>query len=123
VRASRSISSEPKRSTGVLRVHAGWCPLAAAAQHGAHARQQLARLEGFGQVVVGAHFQADDAVHRVALGGQHDHRHARRIARQARMRRHTSSPSMPGIIRSRMTSSGWTSGSCSRPCVRHRARG
>ncbi|MCY1558085.1 hypothetical protein D9M68_949900 [compost metagenome] len=31
------------------------------------------------------------------------------------MRRQTSSPSMPGIIRSRMTSSGWMSCSCSRP--------
>jgi hypothetical protein len=46
-------------------------PRAVPAQDRADARQQLARLEGFGQVVVGADLQADDAVHRVALGGEH----------------------------------------------------
>jgi hypothetical protein len=44
----------------------------AAAQHGVDARHELARVEGLGQVVVGAHLQADDAVHLVALGGEHD---------------------------------------------------
>src|SRR5439155_25487767 len=34
----------------------------------------FAGLERLGQVVVGAHFQADDAVHRVAARGQHQHR-------------------------------------------------
>jgi hypothetical protein len=35
---------------------------------------QLARIEGLGKVVVGAHLQADDAVHLVALGGEHHDR-------------------------------------------------
>ena len=45
-------------------------------QHGANARQQLARLKGLGQVVIRAQLQADDAVHCVALGREHEHRHA-----------------------------------------------
>ena len=44
----------------------------AAAQHGMNARQQLARVEGLGQVVVGADFEADDAVNVFAFGRQHD---------------------------------------------------
>ena len=47
----------------------------APAQHCAHAGQQLARLKRLGQVVVGTHLQADDAVHRVALGCEHQHRY------------------------------------------------
>jgi hypothetical protein len=50
---------------------------ARAAQDAADARQQLARAEGLGQVVVGAHFQADDAVDLVGTRGEHDHRQAR----------------------------------------------
>ena len=38
------------------------------------ARQQLARLEGLGQVVVGADLEADDAVDVLDLGRQHDDR-------------------------------------------------
>jgi hypothetical protein len=49
----------------------------AAAQDAADARQQFARLERFGQVVVGAHFQAEDAVQRLVAGGQHDDRQSR----------------------------------------------
>ena len=44
------------------------------AQDGLHARQQFARLEGLGQVVVGAEFEADHAVHHVAARGEHDDR-------------------------------------------------
>ena len=40
------------------------------------ARHQLAWIEWLRQVVVRAHFEADDAVHFLALGGQHDDRHA-----------------------------------------------
>lgn len=36
------------------------------------AGEQFARREGFGDIVVGAHFQPDDAVHLVRAGGQHD---------------------------------------------------
>ena len=49
--------------------HLGW---RAAAQHGVDAGQQLAGVEGFAQVVVGAHFEAHDAVHVFAFGGEHD---------------------------------------------------
>ncbi|GAO25994.1 hypothetical protein ALISP_5814 [Alicycliphilus sp. B1] len=54
----------------------------APAQDGAYAREQLAWLEGLGQVVVGADLQADHAVHGVALGGEHQHRHLGGRARQ-----------------------------------------
>ncbi|CAN6484074.1 unnamed protein product [Victoria cruziana] len=51
---------------------AGRRPVATlAAQHGADARQQLTRLEGLGQVIVGAKLQADHAVHGVTLGREH----------------------------------------------------
>ena len=64
--------------TGHRSAH-GWrrpAALAMAAQHSADAGQQLAGLEGFGQVIVSPHFQTNDAVHRVALGGEHQQRHA-----------------------------------------------
>ena len=47
-----------------------------AAQQRLDAREQLARLEGLGQVVVGAELQTDDAVHRLAARGQHQQRQA-----------------------------------------------
>ena len=49
----------------------------APAQDGAQPRQQLARLERLGQVVVGAQLEADDAVHGVAARGQHQDRRLR----------------------------------------------
>jgi hypothetical protein len=55
----------------------------AAAQHAADARQQLARLEGLRQVVVGAHLEAEDAVERLVAGGEHDDRQGRRRAQLA----------------------------------------
>src|SRR5690606_17915180 len=45
---------------------------AAAAQDGVDAGQQFTRVERLGQVIVGAHFQADDAVDFFGLGRQHD---------------------------------------------------
>jgi len=36
------------------------------------ARQQFARVERFAQVIVGPHLQTHDAVHVLALGGEHD---------------------------------------------------
>jgi hypothetical protein len=45
---------------------------AGAAQHGADAGQQFARVERFRHVVVGAEFQADDAVGFLPHRGQHD---------------------------------------------------
>ena len=52
-------------------------PGLAAAQLGAHAGDQLDRLERLGHVVVGAGLQPLDDVDRVALGGQHHDRHRR----------------------------------------------
>jgi hypothetical protein len=46
----------------------------AAAQHGFDAGDQFARVEGFAEVIVGAHFEADHAVDRLVARGQHDHR-------------------------------------------------
>lgn len=44
-----------------------------AAQHGANAGRQLARVEGLGDVVIGAELETQDAVDVVAAGGEHDH--------------------------------------------------
>ncbi|PXV70378.1 uncharacterized protein DUF4382 [Sinimarinibacterium flocculans] len=46
------------------------------AQHREDACDQFAQVAGLGDVVVGADLEPDDAVHVVALGGEHDHRHA-----------------------------------------------
>jgi hypothetical protein len=43
-------------------------------QHRLQARHQLARLEGLGQVVIGAQLQSDHAVHHFAAGSEHDDR-------------------------------------------------
>jgi hypothetical protein len=59
-----SNSSRPDASAGLR--------CTAAAQHGLQAGHQLARLEGLGQVVVGAEFQAHHAVHHLAARGEHD---------------------------------------------------
>ena len=55
----------------------GWPTLTAAPQDCPDARDELAATERLGQVVVSAELQTDDAVHLVALGGQHDDRDAR----------------------------------------------
>ena len=47
-----------------------------AAQHGADAGQQFARVAGLGEVVVGAELQPDDAVGVLAHGREHDDRRA-----------------------------------------------
>ncbi len=54
-----------------------------AAQHRVDARDELARIERLGQVVVGAHLEADDAIDVLALGRQHDDRHRLAGAAQA----------------------------------------
>ena len=45
-----------------------------AAHYRLNAGDQFARIEGFGQIIIGAHFQTNDAVDFVALGGEHDDR-------------------------------------------------
>ena len=69
-RASSRRSAGAARSSGCR--FAGQA--ARAAQDRLDARQQLARAERLGQVVVGAHLQADDAVGLLAARGEHDHR-------------------------------------------------
>src|SRR5438105_1599851 len=52
------------------------------AQYRVDPGEKLARIEGLGQVVIGAHLQADDAVDIVALGGEHDDRRCRGLRAQ-----------------------------------------
>ncbi len=47
----------------------------AAAQHIAHAQQQLARIEGLGEIVVDAGLQTFDALLGLGAGGQHQDGH------------------------------------------------
>ena len=54
-----------------------------APQDGAHPRQQLARVERLGQVVVGAELEPDDLVDVVALGGEHDDRRVGALGQRA----------------------------------------
>src|SRR5258706_9910879 len=51
-----------------------------AAQDCAQARHQLARRAGLRHIVVGAELEPDDAVDVVAARGEHDYRHAARLA-------------------------------------------
>ena len=83
-RARREI--ERVRAEGdraVRRRRAGRETLGLPAQHGVDARDQLARIERLGEVIVGAHLQADDAIDVLALGGEHDDRHRLAGAAQA----------------------------------------
>ena len=48
----------------------------------AHPGNHLPRAEGFGDVVVGAEFEADDTVHLVRAGGEKKHRHLRPAAQR-----------------------------------------
>ena len=48
---------------------------AGAAQHGAHAGEQFARVERLGQIIVRAQLQPGDPVGLLAHRGQHDDRH------------------------------------------------
>ncbi len=54
-----------------------------AAQHGAHAHQQLAQPEGLGDVVVRAQIEAANDIRFLLFGGDHDHRDARFAAQVA----------------------------------------
>jgi len=40
--------------------------------HGTHARQELARIEILGQIIVGSHLETDDTVGIFPLGREHD---------------------------------------------------
>src|SRR6185369_17956860 len=52
---------------------------AAAAQHGAHPRGQLAEAERLGDVIVGAVLEAGYAIVFAGAGGEHDDRHVRHV--------------------------------------------
>jgi hypothetical protein len=74
----RSASSVKGAGGRTLRRCSGRCRAVAARaapQDGAHARQQLARGEGLGDVVVGAELEADHAVDLVAARSEEEHRH------------------------------------------------
>ncbi len=58
----------------MLEARRGSCRPRRAAQHGADAGHHLARVEGLGDVVVGAQLQADDAVGVIDPRGEHDDR-------------------------------------------------
>src|SRR3954471_7527215 len=51
-----------------------------AAQDRAHARDELARVEGLRHVVVGAHLEPDDLVDVLVARREHQHRHVARLA-------------------------------------------
>ena len=51
-----------------------------AAQHRADAGTHLQDIEGLGHVVIRAVFQAEDLIHVLALGGEHDDRHVGLLA-------------------------------------------
>ena len=74
----------------------GLAPPARAAQDRAQPRQQLARLERLGQIIVGAHLQADHAVHGVAARGQHQDRRLRRLRAACGRRRARPCPAASG---------------------------
>ncbi len=74
-RAEVSRRQRPKASKRLASVdHQVRRQHARAAQHGVDPRQQFTGGEGLGQVVVGAHFQADDAVGFIVARGEHQHR-------------------------------------------------
>ena len=75
-RARREIEDErAERHPARLQRRARRRAIAMPPQHRVDARDQLARVEGLGQVVVGAHLEADDAVDLLALGREHDDGH------------------------------------------------
>ena len=65
----------------------------ATAQDRLHPGDDLAGRERLGDVVVGAQLEAEDAIDLAVAGGEEQHRHACCVAR---IRRHTSKPSMSG---------------------------
>ena len=66
------------------RLHPPLRPLGTAPQHRPDARQQLARVERLGQVVVGAELEPDDPVRLLDPRGQQDDRHVGLGAQPAR---------------------------------------
>ncbi|MNL44151.1 hypothetical protein D3C87_1667090 [compost metagenome] len=50
------------------------CRRVAAAQYGAQASGQFSWVAGFGQIIVGAQFQTEDTIQRLATGREHQHR-------------------------------------------------
>src|SRR5208337_3462238 len=57
----------------VLGTNISGCRFARPAKDGANSGDQLARIEGLGQVVVSADFKAQNAVNRFSSGGQQEH--------------------------------------------------
>ena len=70
----RATSRRQPRNSNTCLAPGGAPGSGAAAQHGAGASEQLARTERLYDIVVGPHFEADDAVGFVIPRGQHDDR-------------------------------------------------
>ena len=74
--ARREVDLEPAHAKlGGRRRRCGARP----AKHGPHSGHELARVEGLGEIVVGAELEPDHFVHVFALGRQHDDGQARQI--------------------------------------------
>jgi hypothetical protein len=71
-RARIQIHHEPLKR--MAAVAGAFCLTACASQDRPHPRQQFARIERLGQIVVRAHFQAEHSVDILALGGEHQNR-------------------------------------------------
>src|SRR3546814_2228057 len=71
--ADRIEPERPERIGLVGRWRMRWCGTAPP-EYRTNPRQQLARIEWLGQVIVGPHFQPDDAIHVLAARRQHDDR-------------------------------------------------
>ncbi len=52
-------------------------------EQGTHARQELARIEGFCQIIVCTDFEPDNAIDRVSFGGEHEDRRVVMLAQPA----------------------------------------
>ena len=81
----------PWISLSLLRRQAVHAP-----QHRLDARQELARIERLGQIIVGADLEADDAIGLLGHGGQEDDRQFVVLRRWRQRER----PSSPGIMMS-----------------------
>ncbi len=77
----RHAARQVQRQVAQLHLRAGLRRVGSP-QHGAQPCGEFARVAGLGQVVVGAQFQTEDAVQRLAAGGQHQHRQVGMVAAQ-----------------------------------------
>ena len=101
------------RRRGIL----GFSQVVDAAEERFDPRRKFENAERFGEVVVGAHLQTEDAIDFRRFGGQHQDRQV--LPFFARRSRQMASPSVPGSIRSRTTRSNSRPRARFRPSLRH----